>query len=160
MAEEVILFGLDLESAQELGDLIRSAGYEADEPRHERMGNPQWGQHEWDSFAVYGEVAKEGSVWDAATSVIVTWSEDLALAEPLSLRPPGIKPPIVIIRYREQTRQLLTGVLAQVAPHAALVDNLFGIVLPGPEFVEKLRDPALDWYRQVGVETQEDADRP
>lgn len=146
MSEEVILFGLNLGSAQELRDLIRSGGYEADEPGHERGGNSKWGEHEWDAFAVYGDLASDRSVWDAVTAVFVEWSRDLALAEPLSLRPEGIEPPIVIIRYQQRTLQLLLEVLALVAPHAAIVDNLFGIVLPGREFVEKLRDPSLDWY--------------
>jgi hypothetical protein len=146
LSEDVMLFGLDLSSAQELRDLIGSAGYEADEPRHERGGNPQSGEHEWDEFAVYGAILRTGSVWDAVTSVMVTWSVDMALAEPLDLRPPGIGPPLVIINYHERERELLIALLALIAPHAAIVDNLFGIVLPGSQFAEKLRDPDLNWY--------------
>ena len=137
MSEEVILFGVDLKSAQELLDLIRGAGFEADDVYHWQLGDPHRRDH--DSFAIHRDVR----------SVFVNWSDDIAIAEPLWLRPEGVEPPVVMIRYRGSTLDLLFDVLEIVAPLAAIVDNTDGIALPGREFAEKLQDPDVDLFGRL-----------
>jgi len=134
MSEHIAFLGVNVPSALDLCLILRSRGFQADEPWYLETDELRTGPNPWLRFAV-----ERGS-----DHCFINWSDQIVPLDPAIADIEWVRPPLVSVEYRDASR-FVREVLAAIAENADVVDTLNGVVLRGGEFAGMVTDPAFDW---------------